>query len=82
MWNERMKYLIGEENVELLTKKRVVIFGVGGVGGFVVEALARSGVGKFDLISENANDSPVNGIRPAIRQIKKPCILHGFSILG
>lgn len=46
----RTASLIGEENVEKLTRARVLVFGVGGVGGFTVEALARSGVGYFRLV--------------------------------
>lgn len=46
----RTAMLFGEEAVEKLWKKRVAVFGVGGVGGHVVEVLARSGVGAIDLI--------------------------------
>ena len=40
----RTELLIGKENIEKLKGKRVAVFGVGGVGGYTVEALARSGV--------------------------------------
>lgn len=46
----RTAMLFGEEAVEKLASKRVVVFGVGGVGGHVVEVLARSGVGAIDLV--------------------------------
>lgn len=49
----RMELLYGQENMEKLAKSRVAIFGVGGVGGYVVEALARSGVGTLDLIDND-----------------------------
>lgn len=49
----RTELLIGESAVQLLKKARVAVFGVGGVGGYVVEALARSGVGEFDLIDND-----------------------------
>jgi len=49
----RTELLIGTENVKRLQKARVAVFGVGGVGGFVVEALARSGVGALDLIDSD-----------------------------
>lgn len=45
--------LIGKESVEKLTNARVAVFGVGGVGGFAVEALARAGVGHIDLIDSD-----------------------------
>ena len=46
----RTELLLGKEGMEKLNKARVAVFGVGGVGGYVVEALARSGVGAIDLI--------------------------------
>lgn len=49
----RFQMLIGNEAFLNLRNKRVAIFGVGGVGGYVVEALARSGVGTLDLIDHD-----------------------------
>ncbi len=49
----RTALLIGEDGIEKLSKARVAVFGVGGVGGFVCEALARSGIGEFDLIDSD-----------------------------
>ena len=54
---DRLSKVIGEDNVSLLFEKTVLVLGVGGVGGYVCEALARSGVGKliivdFDVIDE------------------------------
>lgn len=49
----RTARLIGEEGLERLQAARVAVFGIGGVGGYVVEALARSGVGSFDLIDND-----------------------------
>lgn len=49
----RTELLLGEEAVERLKKSRVAVFGVGGVGGYVAEALARTGVGTFDLIDKD-----------------------------
>ena len=46
----RTALLLGEEEIERLARTRVAIFGVGGVGGYVAEALCRSGVGAIDLI--------------------------------
>jgi tRNA A37 threonylcarbamoyladenosine dehydratase len=46
----RTAMLFGEEAIDNLASKRVVVFGVGGVGGHVVEVLARSGVGAIDLV--------------------------------
>lgn len=49
----RTELLLGTANMEKLKKARVAVFGVGGVGGYVVEALARSGVGRLDLIDKD-----------------------------
>lgn len=46
----RTLLVIGEDNIDRLSESSVAVFGVGGVGGFVCEALARSGVGKLVLI--------------------------------
>lgn len=50
----RTETLIGTEGVNKLSQARVAVFGAGGVGGYVIEALARSGVGELDIID---NDS-------------------------
>ena len=44
---------IGQDNFDKLTKKKVMIFGIGGVGGYVCEALARSGIANFILIDSD-----------------------------
>ena len=49
----RTRLLLGEEAMEKLNRSRVAVFGVGGVGGYAVEALARSGVGNLDLIDND-----------------------------
>ena len=49
----RTAMLLGEEGVERLKRARVAVFGLGGVGGFVVEALARAGIGQLDLIDKD-----------------------------
>lgn len=49
----RTQLLIGKESMELLAAARVAVFGVGGVGGYAVEALARSGVGTIDLVDND-----------------------------
>ena len=57
----RTAQLIGEENVKNLFSKHVIVFGCGGVGGFVVEALARSGIGKISLVdNDSVNISNIN----------------------
>lgn len=52
-WLERTERLLGKESTTVLAKKRIAVFGIGGVGGYVAEALARSGVGTLDLIDSD-----------------------------
>ncbi len=57
----RTAMLLGEEAVEKLTKARVAVFGIGGVGGYTLEALARAGIGALDLIdSDTVSRSNIN----------------------
>lgn len=52
----RTALLIGRKNVEILKKRRVAVFGVGGVGGAAAEALCRCGVGRIDIIDGDVVD--------------------------
>ena len=57
----RTEMLIGEEGLKKLLSSHVCVFGVGGVGSYVVEALARSGVGKIDLVdADTVCESNIN----------------------
>ena len=49
----RTQLLFGEDGMERLYHARVAVFGIGGVGGYTVEALARSGIGTLDLIDDD-----------------------------
>ena len=49
----RTQLLLGRLAIERLANCRVAVFGIGGVGGYVCEALVRSGVGAFDLIDDD-----------------------------
>ena len=49
----RFELLVGEEAVTKLKEKHVIVFGVGGVGGYVVEALIRSGIEKITLVEND-----------------------------
>ena len=54
---QRLKILIGDENFSKLSSATVAIFGIGGVGSFAAEALARSGVGHLILIDKDSIDA-------------------------
>ena len=57
----RTAMLLGEEAVQRLQRARVAVFGIGGVGGYTVEALARAGIGSIDLIdSDTVSVSNIN----------------------
>lgn len=53
---DRLVKVVGEDNVSLLSEKCVLVLGVGGVGGYVCEALARSGIGKLILVDYDVVD--------------------------
>ena len=52
-WLSRTEKLIGKNGTDILKDSRVAVFGLGGVGGYVVEALTRAGVGALDLIDND-----------------------------
>ena len=53
----RTELLLGHNAMERLSKCRVAVFGIGGVGGYTVEALVRSGIGAIDLIDDDWVDA-------------------------
>lgn len=57
----RSALLLGDDALECLSRSRVAVFGIGGVGGFVCEGLARSSIGAFDLIDcDTVSESNIN----------------------
>ena len=60
-WLSRTEALLGEEAMEKLSEAKIIIFGVGGVGGYVLEALVRSGVQNISLVdSDTVSESNLN----------------------
>ena len=53
---QRTRMLIGQENLDKLKDTKVLVFGVGGVGGYVCEALCRGGVGRIDIVDKDVVD--------------------------
>jgi tRNA A37 threonylcarbamoyladenosine dehydratase len=51
--NSRTAYVLGEDAIEKLKKAKVAVFGVGGVGGYICEALARAGIGNIDIFDRD-----------------------------
>ena len=71
----RFSMMVGEDGIEKLRNSRVIMFGVGGVGSYTVEALARSGVGQitmvdFDEISESNINRQLHSLRSTIGKSK------------
>ena len=57
----RLEMMIGLENLNKLKTKKVIVFGIGGVGGYVVEALTRSAIGRIDIVdSDKISSSNIN----------------------
>lgn len=52
----RTKLILGQDGIDKLQSSRVAVFGIGGVGGFAAEALARAGIGAIDLIDKDKVD--------------------------
>ena len=58
---QRTEKLIGKSGTDRLKGAKVLVFGVGGVGGFTVEALARAGVGRIDVVDgDTVSESNIN----------------------
>ncbi len=71
----RTKLLIGEEGLSRLRRAKVAVFGLGGVGGYAAEALARSGVGHFllvdnDVVSESNLNRQIIALRSTVGRYK------------
>lgn len=72
---ERTKLLIGQDGVDNLTNKKVIIFGVGGVGGYVADMLVRTGIGSicivdFDVVNESNINRQVIALHSTIGMAK------------
>ena len=86
----RTELLIGKDGLEKLSNAKVVVFGIGGVGGFVTEGLARAGIGNIvlvdhDTVSESNLNRQIIATRSTIGKYKvdvmKERILTSASLL-
>ena len=60
-WQSREAALIGEENIEKLARTSVLVFGAGGVGSYVIESLARAGIGRITVVDgDRVAESNIN----------------------
>ena len=53
---QRSEMIIGKENIGKLKNSKVLVFGVGGVGGSLVESLTRAGIGQIDIVDRDVFD--------------------------
>lgn len=72
---ERLKKVVGVDNLELLGTKSVLVLGCGGVGGYVVEALVRSGIGEvilvdYDMVEETNINRQIIALNSTIGKLK------------
>lgn len=75
---ERSEALLGKENIDKLKNKTVMVFGLGGVGGYVVEALARTNIGCLilidnDTVSESNINRQIIALKSTIGTLKTEC---------
>ena len=78
-WNTRTELLIGADNVKKLSKAKVIIYGIGVVGSFVVEGLIRAGIENIilvdnDVISPSNLNRQIHAIIPNIGKLKVECM--------
>ena len=86
-FDERTEALIGREKLDLLKSKRVIVFGVGGVGGFVVEMLARTGfehitIVDFDTVSESNLNRQIIALTENIGKKKVDCFVERIKSIN
>ena len=76
---ERTELLLGKDAIQKLKNAHVAVFGVGGVGGFVVEALVRSGVGEIDVIDSTVGQPKVEVIKNRALDINPNVKINAFE---
>ena len=84
---ERLELLIGNENIDKLRNRKVLVIGVGGVGGYAVEILARSGVGSLvlvdpDIVEETNINRQLVALTSTIGQYKVDVLKNNFLVFG
>ena len=77
----RTESLIGEKGLDTLLRSKVAVFGIGGVGSYVVEALARSGVGNRQLIAlrSTIGKSKTQVAKDRIMDINQDAVVHTYD---
>ena len=78
-WKSRTELLIGKENIQKLSKAKIIVYGIGGVGSFTVEGLVRAGVENIilvdnDVISPSNLNRQIHATIPNIGKLKVDCM--------
>lgn len=78
-WKSRTELLIGKENIQKLSKAKIIVYGIGGVGSFTVEGLVRAGVENIilvdnDVIAPSNLNRQIHATIPNIGKLKVDCI--------
>lgn len=83
----RLEMLIGQENMDRLKSAHVVIYGIGGVGSFVAEAMARSGLGKltlvdFDTVAESNINRQIHANTETVDRLKASVMAERIGLIN
>ena len=86
-WNSRTELLIGKENLEKLSKSKIIVYGIGGVGSFVVEGLVRAGIENIilvdnDVISPSNINRQIHATTSTIGNLKVECMKERILLIN
>lgn len=86
-WNSRTELLIGKENLEKLSKSKIIVYGIGGVGSFVVEGLVRAGIENIilvdnDVISPSNINRQIHATISNIGKLKVECMKERILLIN
>ena len=86
-WNSRTELLIGKENLEKLSKSKIIVYGIGGVGSFVVEGLVRAGIENIilvdnDVISPSNITRQIHATTSNIGKLKVECMKERILLIN
>ena len=86
-WNSRTELLIGKKNLEKLSKSKIIVYGIGGVGSFVVEGLVRAGIENIilvdnDVISPSNINRQIHATTSNIGKLKVECMKERILLIN
>lgn len=86
-WNSRTELLIGKKNLEKLSKSKIIVYGIGGVGSFVAEGLVRAGIENIilvdnDVISPSNINRQIHATTSTIGNLKVECMKERILLIN